>query len=161
VIFTQPHELSVGDKLIIKFFDLEVNGVYTVLTVPSLEKITVAFSFTGDRTVVNGTGLGFTLKTQRVAQASDILLLPYANTIEPGARVWVDNNGNGSWAVLEKQEVFSELLSVSPAVKDINQQYGTAVAQARNRFAALVGSPLYRLPETFSQWSINDTYTPG
>jgi hypothetical protein len=161
VIFTQPHELSVGDKLIIKFFDLEVNGVYTVLTVPSLEKITVAFSFTGDRTVVNGTGLGFTLTTQRVAQASDILLLPYANTIEPGARVWVDNNGNGSWAVLEKQEVFSELLSVSPAVKDINQQYGTAVAQAQNRFAALVGSPLYRLPETFSQWSINDTYTPG
>lgn len=158
VIFSEQHGLNVDDQLIIRYFDVEVNGVYTVLTVPSLDKITIAFSFTGDRTVVNGTGLGFTLKTQRVTQASDVLTLPYANTIQPGAKVWVDNNGSGLWTVLEKQEVFTELLGLSPSEVDQGEQYGSAVAQAQNRLAALVGSPRYRFPVGAVQWNIANEY---
>jgi hypothetical protein len=158
VIFTEQHGLAVNDKLIIRYFDAEVNGVYTVLTVPSLDKVTIAFSFTGDRTVVNGTGLGFTLETQRVAQASDILNLPYANTIAPGAKVWVDDNGSDLWTVLEKQEVFTELLSLAPNEVDEGEQYGSSVAQAQNRFAALVGSPRYRFPVGATEWNIANTY---
>ena len=41
VIFTQQHGLSVGDKLIIKFFDVEVNGVYDVLNVSSLDTLSM------------------------------------------------------------------------------------------------------------------------
>ena len=161
VIFGSQHGLAVGDRLIIRFFDTEVNGVYTVLSVPSLNKVTIAFSFTGDRTVVNGTGIGFTLKTQRVAQASDVLNLPYANTIEPGAKVWVDDNGAGLWSVLQKQEVFTELLSLSPQEVDEGEQYGAAVTQAQNRYAALVGSPRYRLPAGATEWNLANTYTLG
>jgi hypothetical protein len=158
VIFGSQHGLAVNDRLIIRFFDPEVNGVYTVLSVPSLDKVTIAFSFSGSRTIVNGTGIGFTLKTQRVAQASDVLNLPYANTIEPGARVWVDNNGAGLWSVLQKQEVFTELLSLNPVEVDEGEQYGSAVAQAQNRYAALVGSPRYRFPAGAIEWSIADSY---
>jgi hypothetical protein len=158
VIFSGQHGLTVNDKLVIRFFDTEVDGVYTVLSVVSLDTITVAFSFTGDRTVVNGTGLGFTLQTQRVAQASDVLNLPYANTIEPGAKVWVDNNGSGLWTVLEKQEVFTELLGLSPSEVDQGEQYGSSIAQAQNRYAALVGSPRYRFPVGATQWAIANEY---
>jgi len=161
VIFSGQHGLTVNDKLIVRFFDTEVDGVYTVLSVVSLDTITVAFSFTGDRTVVNGTGLGFTLQTQRVAQASDILNLPYANTIEPGAKVWVDDNGNGLWTVLEKQEVFTELLGLSPSEVDQGEQYGSSIAQAQNRFAALVGSPRYRFPVGATEWAIANEYVTG
>ena len=157
-IFSQQHNLAVNDKLIIRFFDAEVNGVYTVLSVVDLNTVTIAFSFTGSRTVVNGTGLGFTLKTQRVAQASDILNLPYANTIAPGAKVWVDNNGAGLWSVLQKEEVFTELLSLTPFEVDEGEQYGTSVAQAQNRFAALVGSPRYRFPVGATEWNIANEY---
>jgi hypothetical protein len=159
VIFGSQHGLAVNDRLIIRFFDPEVNGVYTVLSVPSLDKVTIAFSFTGNRTIVNGIGIGFTLKTQRVAQASDILNLPYANTIEPGAKVWVDDNGAGLWTVLEKQEVFTELLSLDPQITDENEQYGASVAQAQNRLAALVGSPRYRLPAGATEWNSVNAYT--
>jgi hypothetical protein len=161
VIFSKQHGLAVNDKLIIRFFDPEVNGVYTVLSVPSLDTVIIAFSFSGSRTIVNGTGLGFTLETQRVAQASDVLNLPYANTIQSGARVWVDDNGAGLWSVLEKQEVFTELLSLSPQEVDEGEQYGSAVAQAQNRYAALVGSPRYRLPAGATEWNIANTYTLG
>jgi len=158
VIFSGQHGLSANDKLVVRFFDPEVNGVYTVLTVVDLNTVTIAFSFTGDRTVVNGTGLGFTLETQRVAQASDILNLPYANTVAPGAKVWVDNNGVGLWTVLEKQEVFTELLGLNPSEVDEGEQYGSSVAQAQNRFAALVGSPRYRFPVGATEWNIANEY---
>ena len=161
VIFSKQHGLSVDDKLIIRYFDEEVDGVYTVLSVVSLDKITIAFSFTGDRTVVNGTGLGFTLQTQRVAQASDIVNLPFANDIVPGAKVWVDNNGDDFWTVLQKQEVFANLQSFAPATVDQGEQYGSSVAQSQNRFAALVGSPQYRLPVGATKWSITTSYNTG
>jgi hypothetical protein len=143
VIFSTNHGLAVGNKLIIKFFDAEINGVYQVLSVPNLTTVNIAFNFTGDRVVANGTGLGFTLQTMRVAQASDVINLPYANNILPGAKVWVDNNGQGLWEVLEKNSVFSDVISLNPVLLDAGEQYGTSVAQARNRLAALVGSPRY------------------
>ena len=143
VIFSTQHGLATSDKLIIKFFDIEVNGVYQVLSVPNLLTVNIAFVFTGDRTVANGTGIGFTLKTMRVAQASDVLNLPYANNILPGARVWVDDNGEGLWEVLQKNSVFSDVVELNPALLDAGEQYGASVAQTQNRLAALVGSPKY------------------
>jgi hypothetical protein len=143
VIFSGNHGLTTGDKLIIKFFDAEINGVYQVLSVPNLITVNISFAFTGDRSVANGSGIGFTLQTMRVAQASDIVNLPYANNILPGAKVWVDDNGSGLWEVLQKNEVFSDIISLSPVLLDAGEQYGASVAQARNRIAALVGSPKY------------------
>ena len=143
VIFNTQHGLATGNKLIIKFFDIEINGVYQVLSVSNLTTVNIAFVFAGDRTVANGTGLGFTLKTMRVAQASDVLNLPYANNILPGAKVWVDDNGDGLWQVLQKNSVFSDVVELNPVLLDAGEQYGVSVAQAQNRLAALVGSPKY------------------
>ena len=143
VIFSGNHGLSTGDKLIIKFFDAEINGVYQVLSIPNLTTVNISFAFTGDRSVANGSGLGFTLQTMRIAQASDIINLPYANDILPGAKVWVDDNGSGLWQVLEKNQVFSDVISLNPVLLDAGEQYGASVAQAGNRIAALVGSPKY------------------
>jgi hypothetical protein len=143
VIFNTQHGLAAGNKLIIKFFDIEINGVYQVLSVSNLTTVNIAFAFAGDRAVANGTGLGFTLKTMRVAQASDVLNLPYANNILPGAKVWVDDNGDGLWQVLQKNAVFSDVAELNPVLLDAGEQYGVSVAQAQNRLAALVGSPKY------------------
>jgi hypothetical protein len=143
VAFTQPHGLSVGDKVIIRFFDADIDGVYDVLTVVGLDKITIDYTFVGIRTVINGTGIAFTLQTMRVPQVSDIIDLPYANTVVPGARAWVDNNGSGQWELLEKQEVFETIGSISPTNLKETENYASAVTLAKNKFAALVGAPGY------------------
>jgi hypothetical protein len=143
VIFTGNHGLTAGERIIIRFFDSEVDGVYDVLSVSNLTTVNIAFRFTGSRTVVDGTGLAFTLQTMRVAQASDILNLPYANNITAGGRVWVDDDGTGRWVVLEKQSVFSAVSKLAPQILDATENYGTAIAQATDRFAAFVGSPRY------------------
>ena len=143
VIFSGQHGLITGERLIIRFFDTEVNGVYTVLSVPNLTTVNIALDLEGDRTVVDGTGIGFTLKTMRVAQASDVLDLPYAQQILPGAKVWVDDNGDGLWEVLQKQNPFTERTVLAPKILDATEQYGASVAQATDRSALFVGSPRY------------------
>lgn len=167
VIFSTVHNLSVGDKLIIRFFDVEVDGVYEVLSIPDINTVNISFQFTGGRVVVDGTGIGFTLKTMRVAQASDIVDLPYANEILPGAKVWVDNNGNDQWEVLEKRNVFDNVIDLTPVLLDALEQYGASVAQASNRYASLVGSPRYGFGTGIQQGAVylyvknySDQYAP-
>jgi len=167
VIFNDHHNLAVGDKLIIKFFDTEINGVYQVLSVPSLDTVNIAFTFVSNRSVANGTGIGFTLQTMRVAQASDVDTLPYALNILPGAKVWVDDNGDGLWEVLQKNNVFSTITSLSPVLLDASEQYGASVSQARNKIAALVGSPRYGFASGTAKGAVyvyvkgySDQYTP-
>ena len=171
-IFSKQHDLVIGDKLIIKFFDQEVDGVYQVIGTPDLNTVNIVFQFEGDRTVVNGEGLGFTLKTMRVAQASDIADLPYANEIRSDAKVWVDNNGAGAWSVLEKQQVFGGPIALTPDpdAAQQNEQFGASVTQASNKLAILVGSPGYSAPgdSSLNQRggvyvyvnSFSDTYNP-
>ena len=167
VIFNGTHNLSVGDKLIIKQFDTEVNGIYTVVGVPAIDIVNIVFQFTGKRTVADGTGIGFTLATMRVAQASDIGNLPYTGEILPGARVWVDDAGDGHWAVLQKQDVFDSIAAISPVLLDAQERYGASVAQAQNRYAALVGSPRYGFGAGYERGGVyvylknaNDQYSP-
>jgi hypothetical protein len=161
VIFSKQHNLSIGNKLIIKFFDIEIDGVYQVVGVPDPNTVNIVFQFAGDRTVANGQGLGFTLQSMRVAQASDIANLPYANEIRSGARVWVDNDGTGAWSVLEKQQVFEPAFKLDAVPGYSESLYGSSVSQAQNRLATLVGSPAYQLPTNVILWDSQSSYQLG
>ena len=143
VQFSKQHGLAVGDILIIKFFDESVNGIYRILSVPSITSVLISYSFAGFQTTITGTGLGLTLQTSRVAQASDIVNLPYAQDLRPGAKVWVDNNGAGQWEVLEKTNPFTEQLTITPELSLSGSLYGSAVAQGFQNLSALVGAPGY------------------
>jgi hypothetical protein len=106
VEFNAVHGLESGDLLVIKFFNTEVDGIYRVGAVPSITTLLIDFVFVGLQTSYSGTGVGFTLQTARVAQAADVVDLPYAQQLPPGIRIWVDNNGNGRWTVIEKTDPF-------------------------------------------------------
>ena len=142
--FTEPHGITVGRQVVVRFFSIEVDGVYRVINVPNITQIVVDFSFAnGGQLVATGTGIGFVLQTQRVAQASDIITLPYANDLLPGNKVWVDNNGAGLWEVLEKQIVFSSTTEITATNPITNSKFGQSVAQAKSNLYAIVGSPAY------------------
>ena len=142
VQFSTGHNLTIGDLVVIRYFNTAVDGVYRVLSVPSLTTIVIAFSFAStNQTVLTGEGLAFYLQSSRVAQASDVASLPYVNLLIPGARAWVDNNGSGHWEVLEKQNPFTEYNQLIPDAEVENGKYGASVTQTVNHTAALVGSP--------------------
>jgi hypothetical protein len=140
--FSQPHGLSIGDLVVFRYFNANVNGVYRVLAVPGLSSITVAFNFgSSNQTSLIGSGLVFYLQTMRVSQASDVASLPYSNSLIAGARAYVDDNGSGHWEVLEKQNPFTGFDEFSPDPLVYNSRYGVSVSQPINLSAALVGAP--------------------
>ena len=142
--FTQQHGLAVGDLVIIKFFDENVDGVYRVLNVPTTFSISIAYEFDGvNQLVLQGEGVGLGLETLRVAQASDAINLPESNRLTPGSRIWIDNNGLGLWQVIEKQNVFSEQQTIVPNSPVSNSQFGVSADQAESNLFAVVGQPGY------------------
>jgi len=142
VTFSTIHNLTIGQILIVRFFNDAFNGVYRVLTTPSPNTLTVAYVFANNnQSVITGTGLGFYLDTMRVTQASDINNLSYANDLVPGALAWVDNNGSDLWEVLEKQDVFASPYVITPPTLDDNSAFGASIAQSIDNISALVGVP--------------------
>ena len=144
VTFNQAHGLTVDNILLIKYFGSGIDGVYRVLNVPNIFQVTINFSFLQtDQIVATGTGTPFTLQSQRVAQGSDIITLPYANDLIPGDRAWIDDNGAGLWEVVQKQEVFHTSGQLEVTTPVANSQFGASVAQARDNLFAFVGAPGY------------------
>ena len=140
ITFSQAPELVVDDIVVIRFFDPTVDGIYRVLAVPDLRSIVIQLATGGTTT---GVGLAYTLDSMRVAQASDVLNLPYAQELVPGARVWVDNNGAGLWEVLEKTDIFTPGLIFTPDISEANSGFGASIAQGQENIMAMVGAPNY------------------
>jgi len=140
ITFNGNPGLAVNDIVIIRYFDASVDGVYRVLARPSVTSIVIALA---DPAVTIGQGLAYYLQTQRVAQASDTLNLPYSTRLIPGDKVWVDNNGAGHWEVLEKQQPFTSRASLEPQTPTANSGFGTSVAQGWGNEFALIGTPNY------------------
>lgn len=143
VEFSKPHGLSVGDVLVIKYFDPTIDGIYRVRVVTDLNSLLIDYVFTGFQTTITGDGLGFTLQTARVAQAADVIDLPYALQLTAGARVWVDNNGNGLWEVIEKTDPFGLANEITPETQYENTRFGASVSQGLSNLSALIGAPGY------------------
>ena len=138
VTFTQAHNLSAGNIIVIRYVDSTVNGVYRVLAVTGLTSVAIELNITK---AITNSGIAFRLETMRVAQASDILNLPYVNDLVPGAQAWVDNNGAGLWEVLEKTDPFVEGLIITPAVSVSNSGFGSSITQGYQNIMAMVGAP--------------------
>jgi hypothetical protein len=139
ITFSSAHGLSVGDKIIIKSFSNSIDGFYEILSVPTLSTALIDFSFGTAQTQQSGTGIVLTFESARVSQPSDISNLSFSTSLEPGDRAWVDDSGDGTWQVLEKQEPFTSNTQLTPQVE--TDQYGTAVAQGFDDVGVLVGSP--------------------
>ena len=166
ISFNAYHGLSVADLIIIKYFNDAANGVYRVLSVPSPTTIIVAFSFNNSNvSTLTGNGLAFHLQSARVNQASDISKLSYVNSLIPGSKAWIDNDGNGHWKTVQKQYLFDTDSIIIPGFT-ASAQYGASVSQAETSIAALIGAPGYNSILTYfrgvtTDYQFNDSLSLG
>jgi hypothetical protein len=138
--FSQQHNLSVNDIIVIKSFSTDVNGAYRVLEVPSLTSIVIEFAIPNDQIELLGQGVCLVLETIRVDQPSDIANLPYINNVTAKSLVWVDNNGFDRWQVLERTEPFVYNQRLEP-LRSVNSYWASAVAQTENNTLMLASAP--------------------
>ena len=140
--FNTTVNLAVGDLIIIRYFDTAVDGVYRVLSRPSIDTVVIQYAFNNaNQTLITGTGIAFYLQTMRVSQASDVGLLPYANQLIPGATAWVDNDGTGRWEVLQKTNPFAPIDALVPGSPNADDLFGASLSQSANHYALIVGAP--------------------
>jgi hypothetical protein len=140
--FSQPVNLSVGDLIVIRYFSSAVDGVYRVLSQPTIDTIVIEYAFVNSsQSSLTGTGIAFYLQTMRVAQASDVINLPYANQLVPGAMAWVDNNGSGHWEVLEKTNPFTAIENIVSSAPQPNALFGYSLSQSIDHYSMIVGAP--------------------
>jgi hypothetical protein len=140
--FSTIVDLAVGDLIIIRYFNSGVDGVYRVLSRPSIDSVVIQYAFTNsNQTTLAGTGIVFYLQTMRVAQASDVGTLPYVNQLTSGATAWVDNDGSGHWEVIQKTNPFAPIDTLSATTPEANSLFGASVSQSADHYALLVGAP--------------------
>jgi len=140
--FNAPHQLLKNDLVVIKYFDVAVDFAYRVISTPAIDKITVKLTLPTDTDTITNNGLLFKLNSVRVTQPSDVLGLPFANSLNTGNRVWVDNNGQDEWTVLEKVSPFTSESSLVTNTVVTDTNFGSSVAQNKNNLTALVGDTL-------------------
>jgi len=134
--------LAIGDLIIVRYFDTAIDGVYRVLSRPTIDSVVIQYAFVNsNQTTITGIGIVFRLQTMRVSQASDIINLPYANQLIPGAQAWVDNNGSGHWEVLQKTDPFAAIEAITANNPEVDSLFGSSLAQSSDHYVMIVGSP--------------------
>jgi hypothetical protein len=166
LICNQQHGLSKGEIVLIKQFDDQINGTYRIFSVPDLYTFTIELELADNQaTTFNGNGLMLNLQTMRVAQPSDAVDLSYINQMEPGASIWVDNNGEGKWQVLTKVNQFSEFTTVAPTTIEPNTRFAQSLSQRSDHLAMLVGRPDFPSDKgsviNYLEQIVSANYLPG
>mgnify|MGYP001315870032 CR=1 FL=1 len=141
--FDTNHNLLTGTRMVVKYFDATVDGAYIINSVPSLKTVNVTLSLPGETTSLTGTGLVLALESVRFAQASDIVNSTFANAIVPGNQAWVDDYGNGNWAVLQKVNPFGTPTEIDADTPILNDLFGTTVEQGLIGQGLAIGAPGY------------------
>ena len=143
VTFNGQHGLVTGQQLIIRFFDEDIDGIYRVEAVPTLDSVIIEYTLQGFESTITGIGTSFTLESVRVSQPADIAQQALSRQLLPGARVWVNDNGQGLWQVLEKTQPFVSAPDLAPDEPEFDSGYGTALSQGLLNLTALVGAPRF------------------
>jgi len=155
LLFNGNHGLQKDDIIIVKWGldgDVLLDSAFRIVDVQSLNRVSIQLTLPDEITFLTLESLTYKLNSVRVAQGSDVVNLPFANDIDPGSKVWIDNNGNDRWQVLEKIDPFTQESSLEPArnflngLTDqnlVNIDFGTSVAQNAESLTAFVGAPGY------------------
>ena len=156
ITFDKDHGLIKNDVFCLKLFQSNLNAVYRIEQVNSPRDVLVEGSVPGSESTITGSGVILKLDTVRVDQPSDISELPFVQNLVSGDRIWVDNDINGRWQTIQKNQPYTGLDdTLTSDLPSVDQQYGHSVAQSVDTIYSLVGAPGYS--STGSVWNYGFT----
>ena len=138
LIFSGDHGLTADQTIIIKEFNIDLQGAFKISSVPSTSTVLIDSQLPDGVTTLVGEGVVFELSTVHVAQPSDIADLPILFDLTKTNKVWIDNNGSGRWQTLEKQTPFTGTKDYEYAGTEL---FGSAVCQTSDNANILIGAP--------------------
>ena len=144
LVFEKEHNLSVGSRIVIRQFNPQINGSYTVPKVTGLKTIQIAgsLSSTGNQSL-EGNGICVLLDSARVNQPSDIASTTFAKQLAPGVSIWADEDVDGNWSMLKKTDPFAKSLDLTTNTPYEHTKFGSAISQGLFNQTAIVGAADY------------------
>jgi len=160
IAFAGYHNLKIGDRFVVKDFNNVINGLHQVDVVVDANTVTIDTPLSAENISadITGSGLGLKLVSTRVAQPSDIANLDFAKDLRKGILVWVDNNVDGKWEVLEKTEPFVQSTTLQLQFPTELSEFGSVVSQGLLNETAFIGAPNYNPNNTATDPGILYTY---
>lgn len=172
-----PHQLALNDLISITGVDSTVDRCYVVNEILSSTEFVVASTLAVLPTFTDPvTGLLFAFKSSRVKNNDQLKDISSLERWSYGEKVWVDDSGDGTWAVYKKLNNYTN--TATTGLSKINQRFGSKIASDNQSNLILVSSPdyqdafdnyglvyaLYRdvlsdVPEVFNGYAVNDTDT--
>ena len=155
VTVNAPHNLSYGDIIIIKGFDVRLDGFYKVYSVGTSLKFDIVFfgqsaAQLKSAMTITGTGTLFKLQSSRVTEAVDISSITPLQGWLDNDKLWIDNDtATGGWSVYNKSTPWSGNISyLNPSMKlstnnaVANAGFGTVTAINSSGTFAVASMPL-------------------
>jgi hypothetical protein len=138
------HGLSVGDVVSVTQFNSQVNGVYIVTGIPALHQFSVSSTLSSiTNAVLPSPGFLYKFVSQRYNQFDSIPSDDYLLKLPYTARLWVDDDGTGHWAVYQKTNNYSSIV-INGSTTRVNQQIGQSISKRKGNNVVVVGAPGYK-----------------
>ena len=138
--FNGQHGLLQDQYIVVRFFSDLVDGAFQVVSVPTLNKVTVAFGLPDSTVSLTGIGIVFVLESVKVRQSSDIVNLGFVNSLLPGRQVWSDDDGTGNWAAYQKIEPFTFATDIEASTPVFNNLFGSSISQGLSNQGMVIGA---------------------
>jgi hypothetical protein len=150
VITDASHNISVGELVSITNYDSDIDGVYTVIDVPSVNSFTIPSTVGFIRESSTG-GVIHKFGSVRFNTFDDMPDNKELLGLPGGTKVWIDND-NGSWAVYEKINNYE--VTTENSIGDLaNQQLGWSISKRHGSNVLVAGSPGYALDGQYGRVS--------
>lgn len=137
------HNLSVGEIVSVYGLSNSTDGVYVVLTVPSLTSFTASTKMVST-SVTETPALLFKFASVRVNTFDDIVELQSSISFRPGDLIWADNGIElEKWAVYKKINNYQALSTTNSALDQPTQQFGYRISSPIDSGIAVVSAPAF------------------
>lgn len=145
------HNLQLGDIISIVRFNEQVNGVYIVNSIVTINQFTVASDLASiENAELLNYGTLYKFEEARYNNLDDLAAVTDLLKLNAGDKVWIDQGTNNKWQVYEKIENYS--VKVSDTVNiPAGQQFGTSIYASDDSPVMLVSAPGWRIDNTFGQ----------
>jgi hypothetical protein len=145
------HNLKAGDIVSVVRFNNQVNGVYTVVSIPELNQFTVASTLsTIEDDDLLSYGALFKFEEARFSNFETLSRETTLLNLDIGSKVWIDQGEDDKWAVYEKIDNYTDGLRYKIADNPQGKQLGYTVFTTENSNEVIVAAPGWKKPSALS-----------
>jgi len=136
------HNLSVGQLISVSNFNSQVDGIYTVQSIPKLNQFTVASTLASiTNSELLSPGKLFEFKTARISNFDNLPADKELYKLPYGTKFWIDNTfeNDQNWSVYQKINNYNSTVTYGQFVDGL----GTSISKRSGSNIVVIGAPTY------------------